>query len=169
MKFVIKKSVIAGFGMFANSKIEKGELILILSGEICSLEEIIFRINSGQVSPSDPLQVDAETYIVLDSTSRTLNHSCNPNAYISKKNELVAIKEINFGDEITFDYSTTMNDSQKITTVFGRELWTCKCNCLSVNCRKVIDQFKTIPLNQRTFYIQNRYLPDFIYEEFQNK
>ncbi len=164
--FTIKKSNIAGNGVFANKEIPKGKTICFLSGELCSLDEVIKRVNEGKEEPSDPLEVDDEEYLDLDEVSRTFNHSCNPNSFIHGKNELIALWNIKTGEEITYDYSTTMNDNEEKIVSAGRELWTCKCNCGSENCRGIIDQFKTLTKEIQQFYISNKFMPDFMLKVF---
>lgn len=164
--FIIKKSNIAGNGVFANEEIQKGQTIYFLNGELCSLDEVIKRVNEGKEEPSDPLEVDDDEYLDLDEVSRTFNHSCNPNSFIRGKNELVAMQDIKKGEEITYDYSTTMNDNEEKIVSAGRELWTCKCNCGSKNCRGIIDQFKTLPKEIKQFYINNKFMPEFMLKVF---
>ncbi|MFA5838446.1 MAG: SET domain-containing protein-lysine N-methyltransferase [Candidatus Paceibacterota bacterium] len=162
----IKKSKIAGNGVFTNKEIKKGQTIYFLEGELCSLDEVIRRVNEGKEEPSDPLEIDDEEYLDLNEISRTFNHSCEPNSYIKEKNELIALRDIAVGEEITFDYSTTMNDNEEKIVSAGRELWTCKCNCGSKKCRGIIDQFKTLPEGMRKYYISNRFMPDFMLKKF---
>ena len=164
--FEIKESKIAGNGVFSLKKIERGQTICFLTGELCTLDEVIRRCNEGIEEPSDPLEVEDEEYLDLDEVSRTFNHSCNPNSYIRGKNELVALKDIKIGEEITYDYSTTMNDNEEKIIKAGRELWTCKCHCGAKNCRGIIDQFKTLPKETQNFYIHNRLMPDFMLKHF---
>ena len=164
--FEIRKSKIAGNGVFALKKIAKDQTICFLTGELCSLDEIIKRCNEGKEEPSDPLGVEDEKYLDLEEVSRTFNHSCNPNSFIRGKNELVALKDIKIGGEITYDYSTTMNDNEEKIKKAGRELWTCKCHCGVKNCRGIIDQFKTLPKEKQNFYICNKFLPDFMLKHF---
>lgn len=162
----IKNSKIAGRGVFTNKFILRGERICYLEGETCSLDEMIKRVEEGKEEASDPLGIDDEIYLDLNELSRTFNHSCDPNAFIRGKNELVALRNIKKGEEITYDYSTTMNDNERKIKKAGRELWTCKCHCNSKECRGIIDQFKTLPAEKRKFYIKNKLVPDFILKEF---
>lgn len=164
--FEIKKSKIAGNGVFAIKEITGGQTIYFLNGELCTLYEMLKRVDEGKEEPSDPLEVEDEEYLDLDEISRTFNHSCNPNSYIRGKNELVALKDIKIGEEITFDYSTTMNDNEEKIKNAGRALWTCKCHCGSKNCRGIIDQFKTLPEKIQNFYINNKFMPDFMLKHF---
>jgi SET domain-containing protein len=164
--FNIKQSPIAGKGVFTNRSFKKGETIHFLKGELCSLEEILKRVDEGKEASSDPLGVAEEQYLDLDEISRTFNHSCGPNGFIRGKSELVALRDINPGEEITYDYSTTMADNKEKIEKAGRKLWTCKCNCGSKNCRGIIDQFETLPKNIQGFYINNKFMPDYMLEKF---
>ena len=165
----IKESKIAGKGIFTNKEIKKFQTIYLLKGEQCSLEEILKKVNDGLEKPSDPLGIDDEQYLDLDEISRTFNHSCSPNSFIRGKSELVAMRDIKKGEEITYDYSTTMNDNEEKIKTAGRELWTCECNCGSKSCRGMINQFKTLPKEVRQFYISNKFMPDFMLRRFELK
>jgi hypothetical protein len=166
INFEIRNSPIAGNGVFAKREFKKGEQICFLIGERISLEEMIKRADEKREEPSDPLQIDFETYIDLDEIPRTFNHSCDPNTYIRNENELVALQDIQKGEELVFDYSTTMYDNIEKILKAGREIWTCKCNCGSNKCRGIIDQFKTLPRETQKFYLSNKYAPDFILRAF---
>jgi len=164
--FEVKKSKISGKGIFASKRIKKGQTICFLNGELCTLDEIIKRVNEGKEEPSDPLEIEDEEYLDLDEISRTFNHSCNPNAFILGKSELVALRDIKIGEEITYDYSTTMNDNEEKIKNAGRKLWACECHCGSDNCRGIINQFKTLSANTKNFYIKNKFMPDFMLKKF---
>jgi len=70
--FEIIKSKIAGNGVFACEKIKNGRTIFLLSGEFCTIEEMIKRCNEGVEEPSDPLGVEEEEYLDLDEVSEHL-------------------------------------------------------------------------------------------------
>ena len=165
-KFTIKKSSIAGNGVFTNREILKNQSVCFLNGELCSLEEMMKRVDEGWEEPSDPLGIDDDEYLDLDELSRTFNHSCYSNSYIKGRSELIAIRNIKNGEEITYDYSTTMNDNEEKSVSAGRELWTCKCKCRSGNCRGIIDQFRTLPRGIQKYYIDNKFMPDFMLRIF---
>lgn len=154
--------------MFATATIKKGARICFLKGEVCTLDEILKRVKAGKEEPSDPLGIGEELYLDLDELSRTFNHSCNPNAFLRGKSELVAMRNIKQGEEITYDYSTTMNDNKAKINKAGFMLWTCRCNCKAKNCRKSIRQFKTLPEKRKKFYTTNNYMPTFVLKAFSN-
>lgn len=162
----IKKSPISKKGSFATQNIRKGTRICMMRGERLTLEKMIARVAKGEEAGSDPLGIGDEIYLDLEERARLINHSCNPNAYIRKKNELVAMRNIMKGEEITYDYSTTMNDNKKKINAAGMRLWTCKCHCGSRNCRGIIHQFRTLPRRRQLFYLRNKYAPDFILKAF---
>jgi hypothetical protein len=162
---IIKESRISGKGVFADRGFRKFEHICFLTGRLETLPEMLISTEDEQEG-SDPLGVDDELYIKLDELPRNFNHSCNPNAFIRGRNELVALKDIKKGEEITWDYSTSMNDNKEKINADGSELWTCECNCTSTSCRGIIDQFKTLPKETQMFYLKNKFAPDFILRAF---
>jgi hypothetical protein len=164
----IKKSKVSGKGVFAIKNFKKFETICFFQGEVMTIDEMIKRVDEDKEGESDSLGIDDELYLDLDELSRSFNHSCNPNAFIRGKNELVALRNIKEGGEITFDYSTTMNDNEEKIKNEGKggELWTCKCKCGSKNCRKIIHQFKTLPQETQEFYLKNNFAPDFVLRNF---
>ncbi|HVA82967.1 MAG TPA: SET domain-containing protein-lysine N-methyltransferase [Candidatus Aquilonibacter sp.] len=159
----VRDSKISGGGVFTKIKIDRGQTICNLEGERINLNEMINRVNQGAERGSDPLQTGDEEYLDLDEFSRTFNHSCNPNSFIRGKKELVALKKIEAGEEVTYDYSSTMDDNYKNAS---RGIWTNKCNCGSKNCRGSVDQFRLLTKKIREFYLENRYAPDFILKKF---
>ena len=56
-----------------------------------------------------------------------INHSCDPNCGIKENFKIYAMRDINPGEEITFDYSMTESSDYKMD-----------CNCGGENCRGVI-------------------------------
>jgi hypothetical protein len=82
-----------------------------------------------------------------------VNHSCEPNAGLRFTDAgvfLVAIRDIAAGDEITWDYSTTLMESN----------WHMICQCRSAGCRRVIGNFATLdPDRQEWFRARNLVAP----------
>lgn len=153
MKYTIKASKIGGKGFFATKNIKKGEVIKEITGEVVSRAEINRRIAEGLEREDDPLQIGDNLFIDVDESSYYINHSCNPNAGVQGKNELFAIKDIAKGEEITFDYSTTVGEDID---------WIMDCHCGSKNCRRKIGNILTIPEKQLKRYTELGALPDFI-------
>jgi hypothetical protein len=74
-----------------------------------------------------------------------INHSCAPNAGLRFTDDavtLIAIRTIAPGEEITWDYSTTLSASD----------WYMVCQCRSADCRRVIDNFDTLPPDRQAWF-----------------
>lgn len=80
-------------GLYATNDYAKGDLLFVLEGE-CMDEPDRYSI-----------QIDEDTHI-LDEMGKFMNHSFEPNCSI-KEYEVIALKDIKEGDELTFDYNTT--------------------------------------------------------------
>ncbi|MDB5678425.1 SET domain-containing protein-lysine N-methyltransferase [Sphingomonas bacterium] len=82
-----------------------------------------------------------------------VNHSCAPNAGLRFADSgvfLVAIRDIAAGEEISWDYSTTLAESN----------WHMICQCRSPECRRVIGNFATLtPERQEWFRARNLVAP----------
>ncbi|MEI8123909.1 MAG: SET domain-containing protein-lysine N-methyltransferase [bacterium] len=141
-KLVIKDTGKYGRGVFAGEDIKKEKKIYILSGPTMTTKKFAEMVNTDKENIDDPLQVGKRTYINLDKTSRTFNHSCNPNTGLRKRSELFALININKGDEITYDYSSTIAPTE----------FRMKCCCGSKNCRRIIGDIRSIPDDKLSFY-----------------
>lgn len=161
--FSVGVSTIAGRGVFAEKDIPAGTTICFMEGEEVPLQEIADREIDGRESAGDALQVDDETYIDMEEKYRSINHSCDPNAGIRGRNELVVIKPIRKGEEITFDYSTTMwEDAEQVKRLYDEETWSIPCACGAAQCRKEITDFYKLPRKLQEKYVLLRAVPDYI-------
>ena len=133
-KVYIKKSKIAGKGIFANHNIKKNETILIFSGKVVKDSYgPNYQIGSKWLGIGKCVWLN----ISKDNPGRFTNHSCNPNAGFNGNRTLVAMKNIKKNEEITFNYSITEDDPY----------WKMKCSCRSKNCRKTIRSIRFLPNN----------------------
>ena len=84
-----------------------------------------------------------------------INHSCQPNAglrFTTAGVFLIAIRPIAPGDEITWDYSTTLAGSN----------WHMICRCQSVGCRRIIGDFATLSPERRQWYRARNLVPPYL-------
>jgi uncharacterized protein len=144
-----------GKAVFANKDFKKGEEIIEWRGPVLSKEEL----PPIRTAEDDRFtQIDNDKYIgESGELDDFFNHSCNPNAgllFKYKKIFLIAIKDISKGDEITWDYSTTMDEDD----------WEMDCMCQSKNCRKRIGDFKYLPKEIQKKYIKLGIVPKYILE-----
>lgn len=74
-----------------------------------------------------------------------VNHSCDPNAGLRFTDAgvfLVALRAIAPGEEVTWDYSTTLAQSN----------WHMICQCRAAGCRRVIANFETLPPDRQEYF-----------------
>ena len=141
-----------GRGLLAGRDIPAGALILGLRGPRFEFDDPIHRRAEG----ANLLQTGQRTYILLDPPGVFANHSCDPNAGIRGNRRLVALREIREGEEIRFDYSTTMDE----------EMWTMPCRCGAATCRGTVADFKTLPLEIRRRYLALGIVQGFIARKY---
>ena len=100
-----------------------------------------------QTSPSTlALQIGPDLYIGESGQADDfVNHSCRPNAGMlidGTDVRLIAIADISPGEQITFDYSTTMDEDD----------FEFDCLCGSADCRRRIGDFKHLPPELKSRY-----------------
>ena len=142
-----------GRGVFAARAFAAGEFILRFSGPLIDLE----RGSSLGDHEANPLQVSATEYMDLEQPGIFINHSCEPNTGVKDdaySTMLVALRPLAIGEEIRWDYSTSMWEE------IGP--WTMPCRCGSAACRGVVDQFPTLPLEVQTRYLAQGIVMGFI-------
>ncbi len=137
-----------GKGVFAACPLPAGLALLEITGKKLSFEDTL-KLGDKE---SYALQVDDHEYIALHFPFFLVNHSCNPNCGITPELVFKTIKAINKGEELRWDYSTSMYERS----------WTIPCNCGAPNCRKVIADFDTIPAEQQQYYLRQDIVLPFI-------
>lgn len=160
--YLFLDSPIGGRGAYATRYIHAGEVIIQFTGELISGDEVERRIERGEERIDDAMQVARDLYIDMDEEPRLFNHSCNPNAGVrgDKRIELFAIRDIPFGDEIVYDYATTVWEGED-------EAWEMECHCGSPNCREVISSYQSIPREQLLEYYRLGCLTDYIRQQIE--
>ncbi len=105
--------------------IEKGELISIWGGDI---------VAKDRLDPSMPrftqrvLQIDEDLYILTAEEKEPndcFNHSCEPNLGFTGQIGLVTLRDVDAGEELTFDYA--MSDGEPYDEF--------DCHCGMPTCR----------------------------------
>lgn len=141
-KVRVQKSPIAGRGLFAIGTIDKNEVIAKRPKRI----EPNNIVDQSPIAPyySDQIciQYDEGHHIVpekLDSDNLDLlfyaNHSCNPNSGFDKHMNLVAMREIKTGEEVTIDYAMCDATYPGMSSLPTNNM---ECHCGALNCRKII-------------------------------
>lgn len=137
-KVAVKRTKKYGRGVFALAPIRQGEVIAVFDGKIYDDDYA-------------PWTKDLQTHTIQfgpaiwrDSKgcARYINHSCDPNCGIKGLFKVVAMRPIEKGEQITWDYEMTEKS----------DWWQMKCKCGSPLCRKVIGNYKNMPKAIRKKY-----------------
>lgn len=140
-----------GKAVFAGQDFAEGAPLLEFTGRRIPLRDVPSLMRAGQ---DRFVQVTPEHYMGPSGRLDDLvNHSCDPNAglrFTDRGITLVAIRPIARGEEVTWDYSTTLAQSN----------WHMICQCRSPGCRRVIGNFATLsPDRQEWFRARNLVAP----------
>jgi hypothetical protein len=140
-----------GKGIFAARRFERGELLCVWGGEVMTGDQL------HRLTPEEQLytlQIEDDLHLVtpLDRVAGAdfVNHSCQPNAGLSGAINLVALRAIEPGEEICFDYA--MSDSN--------DLLNFACRCGAPVCRKFVrpDDWRRLDLRRRYRNVFSAYL-----------
>jgi len=150
MKVYIKSSLQHGRGVFAHEQILAGETILTFTGPL---------LKRAEVREQDyHLQVDADLYLGASGAADDyVNHSCEPNAGFRDGLVLVARSDIGLGEEITWDYSTAIDEE---------DFPGFTCSCGATTCRGAVRSFRHLDPDTRERlrgwllpYLREKYFP----------
>lgn len=153
LKFLLVKKNNKGIGVYTLKNYKKGEIICVMKGEKTKPKSLYYHLKNIKNAQMNPLQISSLTYLNLYKPYIYFNHSCDPNAAIRDKTTLFALKNIKKGEEITYDYSTTIDES-----------FVCKCG--SKKCRHAVSDFFALPLKIQKYYISHNATPLFIRKKF---
>jgi len=154
-KLEIREAGRYGKGIFAKERAKAGGKLAIFGGRVLHVSEEV-----GDYG----IQIDEE--FVMGGFSKDLNeiedayffnHSCDPNACIRGQIALVAMRDINVGEQVTFDYAMCLHPTP------GMPRYKMECMCGSTNCRGIIteDDWKLPDLQKKydgyfSWYLQEK-------------
>ena len=140
-----RNSASDGKGLFAKQHISKDELLIDFSsgpGKFISLKEADVLYDNGY---DYMIQVDDDLFFAAMNDEDLededfINHSCEPNCGIRDSLQVVARRDIQPGEEITFDYAMTESSDYSMACKCGREY-----------CRRIItgNDWKNEKLQQK--------------------
>ncbi|HWJ29285.1 MAG TPA: SET domain-containing protein [Flavisolibacter sp.] len=137
-----------GKGLFALRNINEGTIICKANGQELNFAQTIML---GE-KESHTLQIDFDKYILCEPPFLYSNHSCSPNCGVNENLELFTLYPIKAGEELCWDYSTSMLERH----------WTMQCACGKKNCRKVVTDFDLLPVRLQTKYLHLNIVLPFI-------
>lgn len=149
-----------GKAVFAATGFAEGDVLLEFTGQRLRADQVPSHMRGRgdrfvQVTPDHYMGPSGR----LDDL---VNHSCAPNAGLRFADDgvfLVAIRAIAPGEEISWDYSTTLRESN----------WRMLCQCKAPECRRVIGNFETLDAERQAWfrarnlvapYLQREEVPD---------
>ena len=119
----IRPAGVKGLGAFAVRPIPAGTRVLPIAGWVLPSDRLTDDLLAMQVGPDLWLCSDGS------SPDDRVNHSCEPNlGFAHGEAVLYALRDIAAGEELTWDYSTSINEPG----------WTLECACGSASCRGVV-------------------------------
>lgn len=147
-KLDLKEIAGCGYGVFSTKKIKKGETLAISGGHIIPATEeakLSNKINDHGLQVSEEMVLGMKNEAELEYAC-FFNHSCDPNAGIKGQIFMVAMRDIERGEQITFDYAMTLHK------VKGLPPYKMKCLCGSKICRGIVtDSDWKIPALQKKY------------------
>jgi len=144
-----------GVGVFATRPFSLLEVVLRFDGPRLKRSQMPFHIPDEE---DHYLQVGPDDYLgPSGKVDDFVNHSCSPNCGVVIINDerplLVALHPIRYGEELTFDYSTTSTDT---------DTWALTCLCETSACRRVISGFAMLPRSVQERYIEMGIVPKYV-------
>ena len=117
-----------GWGSYATEPISRGETVAGFGGWMVERNTLAEMSDDRQ---SRSIQVDHDLFLVsgeVPEAGDMLNHSCEPNCGVIGSAVIVAMRDIEVGEELTFDYAMTdASDYDEFV-----------CLCGEGACRKVV-------------------------------
>jgi SET domain-containing protein len=155
--FTIKNAPPKGQGLFSNTHFDKNQVLFKFEGKSLTLEEALKYKHCDRF-----LQIGENNYLDLGNHfSVFCNHECLPNTFVKvvvNAAFLISAREINKGDEITFDYSLTSTDTP--------DMWSMKCACSPFNCRNIISGFGSITPKKQEYLIKSGQVPKYVLKHY---
>jgi len=126
-----RRSAIAGRGLFAREPIGAEEIVAIKGGHILTTEQLRRLpepLQESEIQIAEGFHLAATREDEYEAVMLFLNHSCEPNVGFAGNVVLVAMRDIEPGEELTTDYALFDDYDGQMT-----------CGCGASGCRGVID------------------------------
>ena len=138
-----------GKGLFAKHDLQQGTVITTLKGR-----KVNFQATLALSEESHALQTGFDRYLICGAPFIYANHSCNPNTAINDELRMFCLKNIAAGQELLWDYSTSMLERH----------WNMSCSCKEERCRKIVTDFDLLPRQIQDEYLKAKIVMPFIAE-----
>lgn len=132
-----------GWGVFATGPIKKGERIASFDGRRYGWSS-----RWTAYAFHHAIQYGPRAWRMSKGVACLLNHSCEPNAGIRGLFDIVAMRNIRPGEELTWDYEMTERPDPRTNP----DHWRMRCHCGARRCRKFIWSYDNLSLALRRRY-----------------
>jgi uncharacterized protein len=141
----VRLSPIHGRGIFTMAPIQQGEVVIIWGGTLYTLNDI----QAGKAVEHSYAAIGEGIFLGHsceqgNSADDYINHSCDPNVWMTSETTWAARRDINAGDEVTADFAMYWGPDGS-----GWMDWECYCG--SALCRKVFttQDWQRVELHER--------------------
>ena len=127
-----------GHGLIADETVGEGTVVEKLEGRVVPYGKI------PDTEIRNAFEVDDDRWIVPQSNARHINHSCDPNCYISSNLDVLTLRKIYKGQELTIMYNeVTLQKYMKTGAVLPEwdDRRSFDCFCETPKCIRRIDRY----------------------------
>jgi hypothetical protein len=105
----------------------------------------------GQIVPNEQISEsniryaiiwDESSMMIPETPAQFVNHSCDPNSYVNNLMEVVTLRPVKRGEEITYSYNWIYEGQQDGV---WDDRWTFQCKCGSPHCQGLINKYVPRP------------------------
>src|SRR5436853_2716289 len=93
-----------GRGLVAAETLEEGKVVERLEGRVVPYSKI------PESELQNAFEIDDDRWMVPQSAAKHINHSCDPNSYISTKLDVITIRKVQKGEDLTIIYNEVTLD-----------------------------------------------------------
>ena len=149
-KLEVRETGHYGKGVYTIEAIAAGEMLFVMGGYVLTIED---ENNLRGVVADKPIEISEQFSIgprrpsdLARMPQHYVNHSCEPNAGFKGQIFLQAMRRIEPGEEITYDYAMVMHPSSESSSFFSME-----CRCGRAGCRGYVAEsdWQILELQQR--------------------
>jgi SET domain-containing protein len=133
-----------GFALVASETLEEAAIVERMEGRVVSYS----RIPESELR--NVFEIDDDRWMVPQSPARYINHSCDPNCYVSSNLDVITTRRVYKGEELTIMYNeVTLDKYMRSGSVLPK--WDARrsfeCMCGAPKCIGAIDRY-VIPVPQ---------------------
>ncbi|MBW6496657.1 MAG: SET domain-containing protein, partial [Burkholderiaceae bacterium] len=126
-----------GRGVFARQKVRKDEVLFVMGGYILTIADedaLEDGLSDKPIELSVDFSIGPRSPLDLPRMPQHyVNHSCDPNSGFDGQIIIVAMRDIEVDEEITYDYAMIMISNENSKSYFSFD-----CKCGSDLCRRII-------------------------------